>query len=92
MNLLEKMVQDEFRQENVQRTKEIVEARFGEKAYNLRDYFEMLDARVAEYKQLGGHEEMANMQRQECFILANNFVGDDLPGKVYLSRMVIPFS
>ena len=35
---------------------------------------------------------MANMQRQECFILANNFVGDDLPGKVYLSRMVVPFS
>ena len=50
MNLLEKMVEKEFGQENIQRTKEIVEARFGEKANNLRDYFEMLDARVAEYK------------------------------------------
>ena len=50
MDLLEKMVEKEFGQENIQRTKEIVEARFGEKANNLRDYFEMLDARVAEYK------------------------------------------
>ena len=50
MDLLEKMVEKEFGQENIQITKEIVEARFGEKANNLRDYFEMLDARVAEYK------------------------------------------
>jgi len=35
---------------------------------------------------------MANFQRQECFILANNFVGDDPTyGNVYLSKMIVPF-
>jgi hypothetical protein len=32
---------------------------------------------VSELKQEGGGEEMIEMQRQECFILANNFVGDN---------------
>ena len=60
---------------------------------NVRDYFEMLDARVAELKQIGGGEEMMRMQRQECFILANNFVShDDTYSKTYLSRMVWPFT
>jgi hypothetical protein len=54
-------------------------------------YFEMLDARVAELKHLGGGLEMNNLQRQECFILANNFVGtDERYGQVYLSRMITP--
>lgn len=54
-------------------------------------YFEMLDARVAELAHTGGGSEMANLQRQECYILANNFVGpDERFGQVYLSRMIVP--
>jgi hypothetical protein len=53
----------------------------------------MLDARVAELKHAGGDEELENMQRQECFLLANTFVGEDeMYGKVFLSRMIVPFS
>ena len=57
-----------------------------------KKYFEMLDARVAELKQVGGGEEMIELQRQECFILANNFESEDQrPSDAYLSRMVSPF-
>jgi hypothetical protein len=60
---------------------------------NLRTYFEMLDAKVAELKHMGGGAEMAKYQRQECYILANNFFGkDDTPSKTYLSRMIVPFT
>ena len=57
-------------------------------------YFEMLDARVAELKHYpGGGELMMNYQRQECFILANNFVGNDARfSQTYLSKMVVPFT
>ena len=50
---------------------------FKKEAVNVKAYFEMLDARVAELKHIGGGEEMIQMQRQECFILANNFIGPD---------------
>ena len=58
---------------------------------NIRLFFEMLDTRVAELKQLGGGSEMIALQRQECYILANNFIGDPIYGNTYLTRMVRPF-
>ena len=58
---------------------------------DIRLFFEMLDTRVAELKQIGGGEEMIALQRQECFILANNFIGDPIYGNTYLTRMVRPF-
>ena len=75
----------------MEKSKENIVSRFGA-VRSFRDYFEMLDARVAEYNQMGGDEMMANLQKKECLILANNFVGDEFPGKVYLSRMVVPFT
>lgn len=60
---------------------------------NIRDFFNLIDARISEHKHFGGSEEMLNLQRQECIILANNFIGDDdMHGKVYLSRMIVPFT
>ena len=49
---------------------------------DLRTYFQMLDSRVSELKHAGqDREQMMLMQKQECFILANNFISDDpLPG------------
>ena len=69
------MLREEFSDENVNFTKAWLENYFGKDAKNVKMYFEMLDARVAELKHAGGGGEMVNMQRQECFILANNFVG-----------------
>ena len=67
---------------------------WNEEIGNIRDYFEMLDARVAELKQEGGVDpDMHLFQKQECFILANNFIGDDdTPGNVYLYRMIEPIA
>lgn len=61
---------------------------------DLRTYFQMLDSRVSELKHAGqDREQMMLMQKQECFILANNFISDDpLPGQVYLRKMILPFS
>ena len=93
MDLLEKMLTEEVGEMNINETKEYLKTYFGKDISNIRDYFEMLDARVAELKHSGGGLHMLNMQRQECFILANNFIGpDDTPSKVYLSRMIVPFS
>ena len=90
---LDKMLEEYFGQQNVADTKLILEKYFGQPVKNVRDYFEMLDARIAEMKHAGGHPDLPNMQRQECFILANNFISDDeRPSQTYLSRMVVPFS
>ena len=92
MELLDKMMREEFGSDNVDRDIKVLEKHFKKEIKNLRDYFSALDGRVAELKQLGGGSEMINFQRQECFILANNFVGDPKPGLVYLSKMVVPFA
>lgn len=93
MDLLERLLRINIGDELVNDTWKKLEDHFQQKASNLRDYFEMLDSRVAELKQIGGGEEMILMQRQECYILANNFIGkSDLYGDVYLSRMIVPFS
>lgn len=91
MARLEKNLRAEFGEDFYQETKAKMEKYWGEPVKNLRDYFEMLDARVAELKHAGGGQEMIDLQRQECYILANNFIGDsDVPSKTYLSRMIIP--
>ena len=69
------MVRDQFGNASYDKNKEFLEGYFKKEAINVKAYFEMLDARVAELKQVGGGEEMIQMQRQECFILANNFIG-----------------
>ena len=90
---LYEMVRSEFGRTEVANLNQKLSEYFQMPSKNVRDYFEMLDARVAELKQIGGGEEMMQMQRQECFILANNFVSDDdTYSKTYLSRMVLPFT
>lgn len=91
MAQLEQMVRAEFGDTLVNQDKVFLEGYFKKKAVNIKAYFEMLDARVAELKQVGGGEEMIQMQRQECFILANNFIGPNPKyGDTYLSKMIVP--
>lgn len=85
------LINKEFGEEDMIKSKENLVSSFGE-VRSFRDYFEMIDARVAEYKQMGGDEMMATLQKKECLILANNFIGDQFPAKVYQSRMVVPFA
>jgi len=93
MKRLERMLDEEMGEDVVKETKAKLLAYWKIEPKNIRDYFEQLDARVAELKQAGGGPEMTIMQRQECFILANNFIGDDeTPSKVYLHRMIEPFT
>jgi hypothetical protein len=63
MPRLEKMLREEFGDENVNSTKAWLENYFGKKAKDVKAYFEMLDARVAELKHAGGGGDMINMQR-----------------------------
>lgn len=80
----------EFGAEHVEETKKILERHFGKYPGNLRDYFNLLDALIAE---MYHHREVGieRFTRQECYILANNFFGpDETPSKVYLARMLYP--
>ena len=37
------------------------------------------------------HDGIRNMQRQECFILANNFVGpEEIHADIFVSRILMP--
>lgn len=63
MDLLERLLRINIGDELVDDTWKKLEDHFQQKASNLRDYFEMLDSRVAELKQIGGGEEMILMQR-----------------------------
>ena len=44
------MLKEEIGNNNFQRTKELMETYWNKSVTNLRDYFEMIDARVAELK------------------------------------------
>ena len=94
MQRLEREMTEYFGAALVEQTKLELKAHFGLPADNIRSFFEMLDARVAEIKHsMKESEKLADYQRQECFILANNFIGDDTkPSDVYLSRMIVPFT
>ena len=93
MKRLERMLNEEIGEDIVKQTRAKMLAYWKNEPKDIRGYFEQLDARVAELKQAGGSPEMTIMQRQECFILANNFIGDDeTPSKVYLYRMIEPFT
>ena len=57
------MMEDYFGKDMVESTKKKLESHFEFKVQSLRDYFEAVDARVAELKHLGGGLEMTEMQR-----------------------------
>lgn len=87
---LERMMDEEFGADYVKETKAMLKEHFGKEVDGLRQYFTLLDAITAEYYQVG-KQNIERFQRQECFILANNFYGpNEMPSKVYLSRMVQP--
>ena len=58
MKRLEKMLDETIGADVVEETKKKVMEYWNETPNNIRDYFEMLDARVAELKQAGGSDDM----------------------------------
>ena len=63
MKRLERMLNEEIGEDVVNETKAKMLAYWKIEPKNIRDYFEQLDARVAELKQAGGGPEMTIMQR-----------------------------
>jgi len=89
---LSQMLIEEFGEEHVNKTKEELEAYYKKDIKTLRHYFSLVDARVAEMYQLEDNR-IAEFQRQECFILANNFVGpDEQHSNIFVSRYLVPMS
>jgi hypothetical protein len=58
---LEVLLRAEFGDALVDKNKQVLEGYFKKEATDIKKYFEMLDARVAELKQVGGGEEMIQM-------------------------------
>ena len=93
MSLLQEKMINEVGTENYEKTKTEMERYWKLPVKNLRTYFEMIDARTAElyHKFQGPNPEGDNLQRQECFILANHFMGEDpVPFHAFISRMLVP--
>ena len=79
-----------FSAKKVRTAKRIVADHFEQDPSDLRKFFNMLDALIAEMYHLG-LPGIELFQKQECFILANNFYGpDEMPSKVYLTRTLWP--
>lgn len=57
------MLRDIVGDEEVNETWTRLEEYFETKANDLKEYFYMLDSRIAELKQIGGGKEMVDMQR-----------------------------
>ena len=74
---LEAKIVETFGAETVEWTKKQLEAHFGEYPKDLRQYFNLLDAKIAEMYHLGDMETIGTFSKIECFILANNFYGPD---------------
>ena len=87
---VERMMDEYFTPKKVQAAKRILKEHFEEDPSDLRKFFNMLDALIAEMYHLG-LPGVEMFQEQECFILANNFYGpDEEPSKVYLTRTIMP--
>jgi len=90
VELLSRMLKEYFGHDEVIRTEAILEEYFKADVQTLRQYFTLLDATVAEKYQLE-HPDIRHYQRQECFILANNFVGPDpIHADMFVSRVLVP--
>ena len=88
--MLENMLHDFFGSEEVNKTNDILEAYFKKDIQTLRQYFQLIDATVAEMYQTD-HPDIRKFQRQECFILANNFVGPEtIHADIFVSRVLAP--
>ena len=66
-----------FGADTVEQTKRQLEARFGEYPRNLRMFLDQLDSRIAEMYQEENIEGIETYQKLECFLLANQFDGQD---------------
>ena len=90
VELLHRMVREYFGEDNVKTTEDALEAYFQRDILTLRQYFTLLDATVAEKYQLE-EPDIRHYQRQECFILANNFVGPEtVHADMFVSRVLVP--
>ena len=84
------MVREYFGEDTVKSTEDALEAYFQRDIQTLRQYFTLLDATVAEKYQLE-EPDIRHYQRQECFILANNFVGPEtIHADMFVSRVLVP--
>lgn len=84
------MLNEEFGHEVVNATKNGLELYFNKSITGLKRYFQLIDARIAELYQSDSHLTR-DLQRQECFILANNFIGPVLThSNIFLSRYLAP--
>jgi hypothetical protein len=89
MDLLSSMLNDHFG-ELVSETETHLEEYFGRDITNVRQYWALVDAKVAEMYHLE-HPDIRKLQRQECFILANNFIGEDeTHANMFVSRFLMP--
>ena len=86
------MLDEEFGAEFIAETKNFLKERFNAEVKDLRQFFTLIDALIAELYQEGkSHSEIAPYTRIECFILSNNFVGpEDIYSQTYLSKMLVP--
>eukprot|EP00347_Sterkiella_histriomuscorum_P023311 403335134 len=90
VELLENMMTDYFGDNVINATKDVLEEYFQKNITKLRQFFTLLDATVAEHYQTE-HPQIRHFQRQECFILANNFVGpEEIHANVFVSRVLVP--
>jgi hypothetical protein len=63
MQKLENLLKDEVGIQNYENTKENMEKYWNKEVKNIRDFFNLIDARISEHKHFGGSEEMLNLQR-----------------------------
>jgi hypothetical protein len=63
MQKLENLLKDEVGIQNYENTKLNMEKYWNKEVKNIRDFFNLIDARISEHKHFGGSEEMLNLQR-----------------------------
>ena len=63
MQKLENLLKEEVGIQNYENTKENMEKYWNKEVKNIRDFFNLIDARISEHKHFGGSEEMLNLQR-----------------------------
>lgn len=79
-----------FGEETITSTKKELETYFEKNITKIKHFFNLLDATVAEHYQTE-HPNIRHYQRQECFFLANNFVGPKgIHALVFVSRVLVP--
>lgn len=90
MERLHQMVYDHFGRPMIDEIETLLEQYYEKDITTLKQYFNLIDAKVAEMYQTE-HADLRKFQRQECFILSNNFIGPDpVHANIFVSRILVP--